>query len=96
MIPTNFRSLVDYLAAHPAVRITGPSPKSREPFTRDETFLRYEGGRLWFRSQAGDQHIPIGCVATEAAARAETGIEFDAAGFTIAKFGVQIRVEYLP
>jgi hypothetical protein len=97
--PTSVRELVRFLGHYPRVRITGPTPDSREPVTRDETFLRLENGRLWFmpvQDDAKAHHIPIGCAITEAAAQAEAGITFDDAGFTVTKFGVPIRIEYQP
>ncbi len=95
--PTNFRELVCYLTANRHVRVTGPTPESVSPVTRDETFLFASMGRLWFQPDSGapPHHMPLDCTITEAAAKHETGLEFDAAGFTLTKFGVSIRVEYL-
>jgi hypothetical protein len=94
--PRNLRDLVTYLAIHPYVRITGPTPDSREPTTRDDRYLCWVDGRLWFQPEDGSppNHIPIDC-RMKAAASSETGLIFDGQGFTVTKFGVAIRVEYL-
>ena len=94
--PTSLRELVCWLQQNPHVRITSPTPESAEPTVRDEAFVRMEDGRLWFVAlNSGDgTSIPIVCMLSERAAQVETGLEFDAAGFTITKFGVPIRVEY--
>ena len=94
--PTSLRELVGWLQQNPHVRITGPTPESAEPTVREEAFVRMEDGRLWFvaLNSGACTSIPIVCVLSERAAQVETGLEFDAAGFTITKFGVPIRVEY--
>ena len=91
--PTSVRELLDHLRRRPMVRITGPSPGSPVPSARTTAFARFEGGRLWFKD---GRHIPLACTLTPGAAASEAGIEFDAAGFVVTKFGVKIRVDYLP
>lgn len=97
-MPTNLRELLAFLEASPRVRIHGPTPGTKDFVTRTETFAGYEGGRLWFRPDPGQgspHFIPVSCTLTDQAARAEAGLAFDPAGFTLTKFGVAIRVEYL-
>jgi hypothetical protein len=93
--PANLRDVIVWLLEHPYVRITGPTPRSLKPSTREEAFVRYEDGSLWFRGFDGESHIPVTCTRSDAAARAQTSIEFDRTGFTVGKFGASIRVEYL-
>ncbi len=94
--PASLAQLLAWLSEHPHVRITGPVPWSAEIVSRDEVFLRYGDGSMWFRNHRSDTHIPLHCLRSEAAAASETGIEFDGTGFTVSKFGTTIRVEYLP
>ncbi|HKI19186.1 MAG TPA: hypothetical protein VKA15_14975 [Isosphaeraceae bacterium] len=96
MMPTNLRELVAYLEERPRVRITGPSPHSLEPVMREELYLYWADGLMWFQPFDGPPcHIFVGCK-LKAAAGSATGLAFDAEGFTVTKFGVSIRVEYLP
>jgi hypothetical protein len=94
--PSNLREAVVWLIRNPHVRITGPTPESADIVSRDEAFVRFEEGSLWFKGFNGYSHIPVVCIRTEATARAETSIVFDETGFTCERFGVPIRVEYLP
>lgn len=87
MYPRNLSELVAYLEEHPRVETTG---------TRGEVsidwFAGLSGGSLWFSGENGHRHhIPIDC----GRVAAETGIRFDAEGFVVTKFGVEIRVRYL-
>jgi hypothetical protein len=92
--PEDFAELLPWLLFHPYVRITGPSEFSGIPLSRDEAFLEYREGSLWFLGDEGRTFIPISCTRTEAAMQSETGISFDPSGFTVYKFGCHIRVEY--
>jgi hypothetical protein len=93
--PSNLREAILWLIGNPRVRITGPTPESTVIETREEAFIRFEDGLLWFRGSSGNSQVPVGCIRTADAARAETKLQFDGTGFTIEKFGAQIRVEYL-
>ena len=94
--PKNFHDLLPWLAVHPRVRITGPTAPNEEPTTRDEAFLTYRNGLLWFRGADGLSHIPISGRRIEVTAQSKTPISFDSIGFTIFRFGAHIRVEYQP
>ncbi len=94
--PMSLRQVIFWLLRHPHVRIMGPTRRDAQATTRDEAFVRFEDGSLWFRGTEGESCIPVHCIRTEAAAHSETGMEFDATGFVITKFGIAIRVEYLP
>lgn len=89
MTPTNFRELLEHLRSQPRVRIEGPAPGE----VREADFERYRDGRMWFRD---GRFIPISCTLKPEAAASETGIDFDAGGFTVRKFGATMRVAYLP
>lgn len=89
--PRSFRELLDFLRRNPRARITGPTPASRANVTREADFVKFEAGRLWF----SDGFIPVACALTSQAAASEAGVAFDPDGFTVTKFGVAIRVEYL-
>ncbi len=88
--PVNFTELVPWLLAYPHVRITGPTNFGAERTSRDEEFIAFRTGLLWFMGQDGLNYIPI------SRKRAETGITFDPVGFTLYEFGAHIRVEYVP
>jgi hypothetical protein len=95
--PTNLRELAAYLTANPRVRKTVPRPAGLAPIVREESFLTFENGRLWFLAEGlAGTFIPISCTLTPQDAQAETGILFDEEGFTVTKFGASIRVDYLP
>lgn len=92
--PENFGEVLPWLLFHPHVRITGPTPPGDEPVSRDEAFMAFLEGVLYFKGADGLDRIPIDCERIGVIDRAETPISFDAAGFTIYRFGCHIRVEY--
>lgn len=88
--PESLIGLVSYLQDRPRVHATYP-PSLRQV----DQVLRFQnlrGGGLWWRGESdGQDHFtPIDCGMT----RAESGFNFDAAGFTLMKFGVSIRFDY--
>jgi len=95
--PASLSQLLTWLNEHPAVMYHGPTPDSAKLVRRVETFVRYTDRRLWFSHDATspDHYIPLDCL-IDHAGECETDIEFDAQGFSVEKFGVTIRVEYLP
>ena len=94
--PLNFEQLLPWLGVHPHVRITGPTAPNKEPTTRDEAFISYRTGHLWFRGADGMSQIPISPRHMQVSAHAETNLSFDATGFTVYEWGAHIRVEYQP
>lgn len=86
--PRNLKELVVHLAGSPDVLFCRPG---RLPARR--RFVSYERGGLWF-SLDGEvepsSYLPVHC----GRVASETGIDFDAAGFTLTKFGIATRVEY--
>ncbi len=88
--PMSFHDLLSWLVVHPHVRITGPTQFGAERTSRDEAFMAFRTGLLWFMGDDGLNYIPI------SRERAETGITFDPVGFTLYEFGAHIRVEYMP
>jgi hypothetical protein len=97
--PTNVRELIAHLTAHRRVVITGPTPRDREPHTRPERFHSFAERRLWFLPEDPREpihFIPVSSSLTDAAARAEPGLTFDDDGFTFTRFGVSVRVDYVP
>lgn len=88
--PTNMQELVEYLTAHPRVRMTSSSPKT--PLSAGDTFLRVEGGSMWFRGDDGrEHHLPLSCGMVSS----ETGVKFAPHSFAVEKFGVTITSTYL-
>jgi len=96
--PSSFRELLPWLLQHPHVRVTGPTAFGEEPTTRDEAFVAFRTGLLWFKGVDGLNHIPISFYfeRTENVEKAQTPISFDTTGFTVFRFGAHIRVEYQP
>lgn len=82
--PTNLVALVRFLAVNPDVLITHPITGRR-----GARFREFRNGLLWWEDGT---HFPIEC----GMASSETGVEFDDAGFFVTKFGIVIRVDYLP
>jgi hypothetical protein len=89
--PMNLREVILWLIGNPQVRIQCHG----ENQPREAAFTRFEDGSLWFRGFSGDSHIPVTCFRTEVAMKARTTMNFDETGFTVEKFGVSIRVEYV-
>jgi hypothetical protein len=99
--PKALNQLVDFLRAHPRVRVTNldGSIETRTFHGPD----RHAHG-LWFTRDGLDAFVeesamaflPVACTQTEGAATAESGVTLDESGFTLEKFGRKIRVDYLP
>lgn len=85
--PASFRDLLLWLACHPRVSI-----KSRLRERREVDFVAYSDGVLHWSDGA---YHAICCQMKRNAERAETGLEFDAAGFTLEKHGFKIRFDYM-
>jgi hypothetical protein len=87
--PTTLKELVDYLELHSCVR-----QQCDDPRIEDAGVLRFVGtrdGGLWFSSIAGPNvYLPIDCGMTSS----ESGVELNAEGFAITKFGITIRYLY--
>jgi hypothetical protein len=90
--PESLIGLVSYLAERPRVRVTYP-PGLRQ-VDQVLRFDRQQHGGLWWRGETDRQEhfTPIDCGKTAA----ESGFAFDAAGFTMTKFGQAIRFDYVP
>jgi hypothetical protein len=53
--PTDLDSLVKYLSEHPGVIMLPPRGNAER-----RTFLRFEGGKLWWMNELGqERHMPI-------------------------------------
>lgn len=92
--PSCLRDLVPFLSRRPYVRCEG-----LDQVVTDERFLREEAAGLWFLREDADGatrdvFLPVNRRQGRAAAH-ETGLAFDADGFTITKFGRSIRYTYL-
>ena len=88
--PESLRDLLDFLALHPEVTMT-----NLDGSIEHSAFERAEGSGLWFRraSDGHEHYLPVNC-RMGAAAQHESGVTFDAAGFTLSKFGRDLRVDY--
>jgi hypothetical protein len=89
--PESLAQLVPFLTVNRHVTFT-----NFDGTVHQSTFARAEGSGLWFRrGHDNTEHfLPVNCRMTDASARAEAGVTFDAAGFTLSKFGREIRVDY--
>lgn len=92
--PENLEELVVWLLAHPHVHTTGPRTSREEPTDRDEAFLTYRTGMLWFKGMDGLSYIPVRRSGIRQLEGGDTPISFDPAGFTVYMWGTHIRVEY--
>jgi hypothetical protein len=98
--PKALNQLVEFLRAHPRVRVT-----NLDGSIETRTFHDSDRGShgLWFRRDGQDASVdesamaflPVNCTMTAAAAMAESGVDLDDAGFTLTKFGRKLRVDYL-
>ena len=92
--PLCFEQLLPWLHTHPHVRITGPIDFNKEPTVRDEAFVAFREGLIWFRGADSMSQIPISCEPAEGRPQGRSTISFDPLGFTVYEFGHHIRVEY--
>lgn len=87
VMPTTLKELIEYLAVRPRVIVSSDIPGLKGP----RTFLRAACGSLWFRDHLGaESFMLLNC----GLVNAETGIEIDPLGFTVTKFGRQMRFDY--
>lgn len=96
--PTTLTDAISFLREHPHVQITGHIPGSAGPVTLDQAFICYshEDGGLLFRGWDNRTYIPVPRVRAEEPEDDDTCIDWDDTGFTVKRFGAQVRVEYLP
>ena len=89
--PRSIRQVVAYLADRPNVLSTCNDSRVG---TRILTFQRYANGGFWWLDKEGKgSYLPIHCGHNKM--HSETGITFDASGFTVTKFKLAIRYEYI-
>lgn len=94
--PKNVRELLDYLAEYPVVRVSTNDPRLANIGQGVRFFREYARGGLWFDDEVGRRsYVPLDCTRTGAAARHETGVQFDEKGFAVEKFGATIRYDYV-
>lgn len=88
--PVNLAELVPYLVEHPMVRVSNLSGAITE-----EMFIRADSAGFWFEASVNEplRFLPVNCRMGPAAAH-ESGVTIDDRGFTLAKFGREIRVDY--
>ncbi len=86
--PTRLADLVAWLDEHRFCELT-------DPFGQVEIvrFMRAADGGLWFAGETRNHYLPVRCGL--AGDRSETGVTLDPGGFTLSKFGKDVRLKYL-
>lgn len=89
--PKSVKELHDFLLENPRIKVTGIKGD-----VEMGTFTDTDAGGINYKDDSGLSHyLPVDCHRTEAASKAEAGVDLDDGGFTLTKFGHSVRVDYV-